>query len=189
MRLNLGCGRQPMAGWTNVDIVNMPGVDVVADLDACARVPLPFAADSASEIVMSHVLEHLDHVLSLMQELWRVAAPAGRLTIQVPHGASDDAFEDPTHKRQLFVGSFGYFGQPYYWRADYGYRGDWDVESVTLKLHAADHPDRTFEAVMAKVKRDRNVVNEMTAVLTAVKPARQPDRSLQHSTLVLFDFV
>lgn len=31
----------------------------------------------------------------------------------------DDAVEDPTHARQYFLNSFGYFLQPFYWRADY----------------------------------------------------------------------
>lgn len=186
MRLNLGCGRRPLAGWTNVDIVALPGVDLVADLNDCGNTPLPFPGDVADSLAMSHVLEHIPNSLPLMQELWRVAKPGADLTIRVPHGASDDAFEDPTHVHQYFVGSFGYFGQPYYWRADYGYRGDWQIESLTLSLRSADHPDRSFAAVMARVDTLRNQVLEMTAVLRAVKPARPPDRSLQTRTIVHF---
>jgi hypothetical protein len=43
----------------------------------------------------------------LMQELHRIAKPNGKLVIRCPHGASDDAWEDPTHVRAFFARSFG----------------------------------------------------------------------------------
>jgi len=68
--------------------------------------------------------------LALMAELHRVAK-AGRADDPAPAlWSSDDAVEDPTHTRPYFEGSFVYFGQPAYSRADYGYRGDWAIESV-----------------------------------------------------------
>lgn len=118
MKLNVGCGRNTLEGWLNLDSQALPGVDIIADLDACDSVPLPLAYDSVEEFLLSHVLEHIPNVLPMMQELHRVARHDARMVIRVPHGASDDAFEDPTHVRQLFHGSFGYFSQPYYWRAD-----------------------------------------------------------------------
>jgi predicted SAM-dependent methyltransferase len=69
LHLNLGCGRSPLEGWVNVDVTAMPGVDVVANLDTCRTVPLPFADDSVSQLRMSHVLEHIGDTLALMQEL------------------------------------------------------------------------------------------------------------------------
>jgi len=45
-RLNLGCGRNPFTGWINVDVAALPGVDVVADLNACAHQSLPFLPNS-----------------------------------------------------------------------------------------------------------------------------------------------
>lgn len=37
--LNLGCGTDIRSGWVNLDSAELPGVDVVHDLD---RLPLPF---------------------------------------------------------------------------------------------------------------------------------------------------
>jgi SAM-dependent methyltransferase len=73
------------------------------------------------------------NVCLLMQELHRIAKPNGKLVIRCPHGASDDAWEDPTHVRAFFARSFGYFSQPFYWLADYGYRGDWQPAKIVLK--------------------------------------------------------
>lgn len=183
-RLHLGCGRNILAGWVNVDRVALPGVDVVADLDDCARTRLPFADDSVEELKMVHTLEHIRDTLGLMSELHRVARPGALLTILVPHGASDDAWEDPTHVRAYYQASFGYFSQPFYWRADYGYRADWQPEDVLLFVPAAECVDA--EAIRRRVVHERNLVKEMQATLRAVKPAREPRRELiVHPTVTI----
>lgn len=178
-RLHLGCGRSILPGWINLDSFALPGVDVVADLEQCAHKPLPFDDDSIDELMGRHVLEHVRDALPLMQELYRVAKPNAHAIFMVPHGASDDAFEDPTHVRQYFPQSFGYFSQPFYWRADYGYRGDWQPEQLMLKVSKARYQGKSVQAVMADVMSLRNVVLEMTVGLRAVKPAREPRRELQ----------
>ena len=184
LRLNLGCGRSPREGWVNVDVAPLPGIDVVADLDRCKTHPLPFADSSASEFYMSHVLEHIGDPLVLMQELHRIAEPGAQLTIRSPYGSSDDAYEDPTHRQRFFMNSFQYFAQPMYWRADYGYRGDWEPSTVTLLIPRAQNEGLSGEAVLQKVMQLRNVVTEVVAVLNAVKPIRPPDRALLSSTNV-----
>jgi SAM-dependent methyltransferase len=182
MKLHLGCGRTILSGWTNLDCVALPGVDVVADLEACATTPLPFADDSVDEIFGSHVIEHIRNILPLMQELWRVAKPGATMIVRVPHGASDDAWEDPTHVRAFFPQSFGYYSQPYYWRADYGYRGDWQPEKIVF------YPARQLplDELVAATPTQRNIIREMVATLTAVKPAREPRRDLQRLPQMVF---
>ena len=178
-KLNVGCGRNSISGWLNLDSVALPNVDMVADLEACGDRPLPLADDSVDEFLLSHVMVRIRNLLPMMQELHRVAAPNALMTLRVPYGSSDDAFEDPTHVRQCFVGSLGYFSQPYYWRTDYGYRGDWLTESITLHLRPGQ--SRLSEAELwTRVERERNVVREMVATLRAVKPIREPLRDLQN---------
>jgi hypothetical protein len=36
-RLNVGCGRNAMNGWINLDSQELPGVDIIADLERCAE--------------------------------------------------------------------------------------------------------------------------------------------------------
>ncbi len=179
MRLHLGCGRTILEGWVNLDVVAGPGVDIVFDLDACATSRLPFADGSVDEFLASHVLEHLRQPLPLMEELHRVAKPNALAVFRVPYGSSDDAGEDPTHVRQFFLGSFAYFGQPVYWRADYGYRGDWRTERISLLVDGKEYAGRTAQDILADVRRYRNVVREMIAELRAVKPIRPPRRELR----------
>jgi hypothetical protein len=175
MKINVGCGRNVIPGWLNIDRIAHPDV-LSFDLNDCPSndrgIALPLPDDSADEFLLSHVIEHIPNALPLMQELHRVARRGALATIRVPFGSSDDAWEDPTHVRAYFPGSFGYFSQPYYWRADYGYRGDW--QPVSIDLYTVDG-----NSTMERIRAERNVVTEMVAILEAVKPIREPLRELQ----------
>lgn len=175
VRWNLGCGRDIKPGWVNIDGRPAPGVDLVADLDS----PFSLAAvsnDSVDEFLLCHVLEHIHDTLPLMEELHRIAKPTAVCTIRVPYGSSDDAYEDPTHVRAYFLQSFEYFSQPYYWRADYGYRGDWRSEPLRLLVHKEAVADLygDKDAILHRVRTQRNIVAEMVATLRPVKPIREP---------------
>lgn len=176
MRLNLGCGRDIRPGWVNIDTHLAPGVDLAVDLDNEPHLPYPDS--SVEHIEGSHVIEHLRNPLPMMQELWRVAAPDALCVFRCPYGSSDDADNDPTHVRRLFAGSWIFFGQGAYWRADYGYRGDWQPVQVDLHVYQAFWP-LTDAELAARVDMQRNVVREMVATLRAVKPARPAVRASQ----------
>jgi ubiquinone/menaquinone biosynthesis C-methylase UbiE len=189
-RLNVGCGADIREGWINLDSSKLPGVDVVANLDDCGRTPLPFPDNSIDEFYCSHVLEHLRDALGFMQELHRVAKPGATAIIRVPYGSSDDADEDPTHVRRLFLYSFSYFSQRGYWYADYGYRGDWDTDNIVLTVDAARHVGKTFDQLFEEVRYQRNVVLEMITTLKAVKPARPRGlRDKSHNMRVQFKHI
>jgi SAM-dependent methyltransferase len=183
-RLNLGCGRDIKDGWVNVDSWDGPGVDVVCDLDDHPK--LPYDDGSVDEFYCSHLIEHLHRPLDLLAELWRVARPDAVATFWCPYGSSDDADEDPTHVRRLFLNSWGYFSQPFYWNKDYGYRGDWAPETVNLYLYPA-FDDADEAELPALIHFQRNVVNQMAATLRAVKPAREPRRDLQKAPQVVIN--
>ena len=213
MKVNLGCGRNILPGWVNVDAFPLSGVDRVVDLDECAvllpqrrwrRLPgdpgdrvdvstggnLGFDRDSVDEFLLSHVLEHLVHPLPMFEWAWHIAKPGAVMNVLVPYGSSDDADADATHVRRLFVSSWGYFGQPHYWRADYGYRGDWQCRRLTLRVDGKRFPpDVTREKVENAIMSARNVVLEMRAELVAVKPAREPRKELQEAFLTDIEVV
>lgn len=53
LKLNLGCGHIPIDGYINVDRRNLPGVDIVSEIDK-----IPLDSEEVDEIFSSHVLEH-----------------------------------------------------------------------------------------------------------------------------------
>lgn len=179
MNLHLGCGRSYRDGWVNIDHPDAAvRKDVDWDFDAGLNARVTDAADGFTQAEGRHVLEHLAQPLRFMEDLWGLAAPDATATFFLPYGSSDDAWEDPTHARPYFLNSFGYFSQPFYWRADYGYRGDWITDRITLVLKPA-FADADHDELVRALHRDRNVVGEMVAELHAVKPAREPLAELQ----------
>ena len=189
VKLHLGCGRTILKGWVNVDKIALRGVDLTADLDACLLRGLPFEDDSVDEFLMSHVIEHIRDTLSLMQELHRIAKPGAILTARTPYGSSDDAWEDPTHVRAYFIQSWGYFSQPYFWNKDYGYRGDWQPETLELAVDKQENEGVPPKDILARVFAERNVVKEMVATLRCVKPTREQKRELQVLPRLTFTLV
>ena len=177
MKLHLGCGHTHLDGFVNIDITPMPGVDLALDLDNGCR--LPFPGNSVGDIFGYHVLEHIKDRLGLMQELHRVARPGARAVFSVPYGGNDSADEDPTHVCRMYPNSWGFFSQPFYWRADYGYRADWKIERVIIVARADRIRGLTSEQAYEKIRELRNVGIEMTAHLIAVKPIRPARRELQ----------
>ena len=77
-RMNVGCGRNAIEGWINVDSVALPGVDLVCDLETVRREPIGLPDDRVEQFLLSHVIEHIRDSLPLMQELWRVADTRAR---------------------------------------------------------------------------------------------------------------
>ncbi len=106
MKLNLGCGAKKLAGFIGVDKLQAGATDIVHDLNIF---PYPFPDGSAEEIIMDNVLEHLDDVIKVMEEVYRLAAPGALVKISVPYFKSNSAFTDPTHRHFFTETSFKYF--------------------------------------------------------------------------------
>jgi SAM-dependent methyltransferase len=105
MKLNLGCGNDIKKNWINLDIADLPGVNVVHDINS---LPLPFEKDIFDEILCQDVLEHVDYI-KLLEDLHRILKPGGALKIRVPHFSSVNNFIDPTHKNRFSIKTFDFF--------------------------------------------------------------------------------
>lgn len=82
MKLNLGAGGYPLAGYLSVD------ADPACHPDVCATVPpLPFGDGAAEAVYMGHLLEHYERPegLALLRECYRVLQPGGQLGVVVPN--------------------------------------------------------------------------------------------------------
>ena len=91
MRVNLGCGHQPLDGYVNADMRELPGVQVIATADA-----MPFEEGELAELFSSHTVEHFPQE-QLERELlpyWvSLLAPGGELRMVLPDaGAMLDGF-------------------------------------------------------------------------------------------------
>lgn len=102
--LLLGCGKTRIPGAIGVDRTPIDSyVDVIHDLDL---VPYPFKDNSAREVHLYHVLEHLHDPIKKLEEIHRILMPGGSFFIRVPHYSSMGAFSDMTHVRPFGYSSF-----------------------------------------------------------------------------------
>lgn len=104
--LNLGCGNHKSDDEIGVDIIRTEKTDIVCDIGGGN---LPFADNSVDIIRSRHSFEHVDDVVSLMSEVYRLLKPGGILEVTVPHVSNIDYFRDPTHKTFFTFGTFDYF--------------------------------------------------------------------------------
>jgi SAM-dependent methyltransferase len=178
--LDLGCGRRKTPGAFGVDIVSLPAVDLVHDLQS---IPYPLPDSCADEICLVHVLEHFANPLAILQEAWRLARPGGTVLIRTPHYSGRYAWKDPTHLRAFSAESFHYFGEN-----DYSYYTDarFRVREARLKYFMEEQywpwPHRVWGRTVQRVLDSHPTlaerflcywvggIDEIQATLETVKP-------------------
>jgi predicted SAM-dependent methyltransferase/uncharacterized coiled-coil protein SlyX len=117
IRLNLGSGHIPLPGYLNVDRRELPGVDIVADVDH-----LPFEAGTVNEIFSAHVVEHFPQERMRRQLLpyWRDLLCQGSVFRAITADASAMIAAAGQHSykfddfRELLFGSQDYDGDYHY---------------------------------------------------------------------------
>lgn len=117
LRLNLGCGHIPLPGHINVDMRELPGIDVVAEAG-----DLPFEPGSVDEIASAHLLEHFpqETLRRRLLPYWhRLLRPGGGFRAVTPDAAAmlaaaskgEYPFED---FREVVFGAQDYAGDYHY---------------------------------------------------------------------------
>ena len=109
--LELGSGKRPYEAKEgeeviHLDKVKLPDVEVVWDLN---KFPWPFKDNEFDVVIARHVLEHLDDLINVMGEIWRILKPRGILKVWVPYFSSVNAFSDLTHRHFFTLHTFDYF--------------------------------------------------------------------------------
>ncbi len=106
--LDLGCGINKRPGAIGVDFNADSAADVLADINKGA---LPFRDRVFDEVSLIHVIEHVDNVITTVEEAHRVCRPGALIRIETPHYTDFSSFCDPTHRWHLNTYSFRYFTQ------------------------------------------------------------------------------
>lgn len=116
--LHIGSGSRVLFGADTVDILDLPGVQTVHDLDIF---PWPYSDNSYDLIYAHNVFEHLEDQVKTMEEIWKILKPSGRVVITVPYFRSIDAFTDSTHEHFFTSRSLNYFIDEKNSQSDYKY--------------------------------------------------------------------
>lgn len=133
LKLDLACGLNVCEGFEGVDLYGDKAKHKVDLL----KFPWPFKDASVDELHCSHFLEHIharevedrdlaaslkagtfflgqDMLFAFMDEAYRILKPDSWMTVIVPSGRSNRAFQDPTHRRFFVQETFLYFAEE--WR-------------------------------------------------------------------------
>ena len=185
LKLNLGCGENHVNGYVNVDQHGAP--DVRFNLE---EFPWPWDDNSAEEVLMVHVLEHLgqtaESYLKIIQEIYRICAPMAQIRIIVPHHRHEYFYSDPTHVRPITTQGMMLFCQRINrkWidegssNSPLGIYYNVDFEIVGAKLTPSEHFRRLHPNESGNVKLlmqenmlYNNMVEQVDMTMLAIKPA------------------
>jgi SAM-dependent methyltransferase len=104
--LDVGCGKNKIAGAIGLDNNPLTGADVIHDL---GEFPYPFADNEFEIVVANHIVEHVPDVIAFINELYRITKPGGRIKMLTPHYTNPDWANDPTHRNHINSYTFNTF--------------------------------------------------------------------------------
>jgi SAM-dependent methyltransferase len=120
VRLEIGGGKAPWPGYTNLDPIHGEG-------HFCRRIQdhIPLADATVEMARCSHLMEHIPagrERVEAFNEVWRVLVPGGTFEVVVPLFGGWGAIADPTHVSFWVRESFDYFTGKVTPAAEYGIR-------------------------------------------------------------------
>lgn len=82
MNLEIGCGKNPLKGYTHLDIRKLPHIEIIDDATTLTKVK----DKSCDEIKAVQVLEHFGHTktLDILKVWFSKLKPGGILNVEVP---------------------------------------------------------------------------------------------------------
>ena|SRR5256714_5678304 len=189
VRVNIGCGKNPVTEWINLDVIPHPGVYFWD-----CRSGLPFSDGAVAAIYSEHFFEHLDlksEARPLLRECLRCLQPGGVLRIVVPDaGAYLRAYSGPweplANMRPLYCTDSGWcdpwLGQVYQtkmqfmnaiFRQGYEHRYAYDAETLLLVMREAGFADGVVQqfgvSIDPKMAPDSNERGTESLYAEAVK--------------------
>jgi len=155
--LDLGCGTRPRNPYQRKQLYGVDIRELPSDLGFVARAanlavqPIPFDTDQFGSVSAFDFIEHVPRMLptadgsgtrlpfiDLMNEIWRVLAPGGRLFAVTPAWPRAEAFVDPTHVNFITERTHRYFCGDEPLGRMYGFEGGFRELRVMWVHH---HPD------------------------------------------------
>ncbi|KAF0126430.1 MAG: hypothetical protein FD189_1582 [Elusimicrobia bacterium] len=135
--LDIGCGFRLRPNATGIDKNPLSPAQLHHDLNVF---PYPLPDNEFDDISMIDVLEHLQDVVAVMEEIYRVSRPGATVYITVPHFSSHDSHTDPTHVHSFTSRSMNYFTpeSPLYQDYRYGLTGKFRKISCVIGNYSGE---------------------------------------------------
>lgn len=144
--VDLGCGLAKKPEFIGVDRFQLPGVDIIADLDG----KLPFDDSSVDLVYASHSLEHVKDLMHTIREIYRICKHGAQVCIVAPYYEQKLNFANPYHIQAFNEHT------PRFW-TDYPYSPIpkeewWHPHAVTWGLSKSDHSDPGIDLRCVRMK-------------------------------------
>jgi hypothetical protein len=167
-KLDLGCGKNPRAGYSGVDERDF-GQPITHDL----RTAWPWRDGTVESVVCSHFVEHLtgSERIHFANELYRVLIPGGKAEIITPHWASCRAYGDMTHQWPP-VSEFWFYYLSKVWREQNAPHNDGytcDFACTWGYSMRQDLLSRNTEFQQFALQNHKEAAQDMVATMVAVK--------------------
>lgn len=156
MKIYLGAGKDKKEGYILIDKYPFPGV-VVADVTE----GLPYPDSSVDEVFTQDFMEHLppESKVPVINEIWRVLKPGGRMEHWIPNAGSRNDFGSPSHLSHWNLQQFEHFDID-----SYRYEKDADYEGTVAKFRKV-----LAELVSPMDEDGRQVYQSFCVIYEAVK--------------------
>jgi SAM-dependent methyltransferase len=176
--LDLGCGTTPHNPYSKQHLY---GIDIRDDVQAILAdkgitmrkanlifEPIPFEDNYFSSVSAVDFLEHMPRqiclgttnevvypFIKLMNEIWRVLEPSGRLIAVTPAYPSPLTFADPTHVNHIAAGTHEYFCGDCPAASIYGFHGKFKViiAKRSVPTNFRKMPPNPFESFVRDLGR------------------------------------
>lgn len=161
-KLNLGCGDNKLFGFINIDVEASCKPDVICDF---TKNKLPYRTGSVDEVVMFHVIEHINkrsHKF-ILGEVWRVLRAGGTLLISYPEFLK--CVENWTTN---------FRGQRDFWEATLYGRQLYPSDTHVCIMHTPDFKETLEMAGFASIYSTPELSEDYNTVIHCVKGVKPP---------------
>lgn len=150
-RLNIGAGEKWVKGDTNLDIRDLPGIDIVCDV---SEDTWPLDDEMFKVVTALDVLEHLppgynshgqDRLIFVMEEIHRVLKMDGYALLKFPVPGGSHDYADPTHYRRIVPDTFCHFCP------DHGRYGKSITTTARFKMLGFNQLNHNFKVILQVV--------------------------------------
>ncbi|MBN2519094.1 MAG: class I SAM-dependent methyltransferase [Bacteroidales bacterium] len=153
LKLDLGSGGNVKDNFYSIDIAEMKGIDIIADLNESLNL---IPDNSVEHIYSRHLMEHIKEFLPLLKEIYRITKPGGKIEIIVPHFSNVLGFSDPTHCRFFGLYTMYYFvnenNQPATRKFPSHYsEAKFIIDTIKIEFYRKKLIDRIIGSVLMKI--------------------------------------
>ena len=109
--IDLGCSSGKLEGAIGIDLRAHPHANKSLTTDIIGNIndPFPIKSNSFDLILANNIIEHVQNVVTTMEEIHRIGKKNSLVVIRTPHFSHPESYRDPTHLGHFTWESFDYF--------------------------------------------------------------------------------